>query len=120
MICDFCSLPDPIWEYPAESFVDAFGSQSVSDWMACDTCHGLIEAGNRDGLATRALLTPTAIAGLKTGMLKRKFAIRYARDLHDGFFAHRRGPARPKTQCTKNTEQQISVAQSKPPESGGN
>ena len=94
LICDFCSAEIPVWQYPAESFFDQHGSQSVSDWLACETCHGLIEAGNRDGLAARVLLTPTAKAGLASGTLTKKFVIRYARGLHDGFFQNRRGPAR--------------------------
>jgi len=94
LICDFCSSEAPSWCYPADSFLDEHGSRSVSDWMACETCHELIESGNRDALAARVLLTPTAKAGLATGMMNKKFAIRYARGLHDGFFRNRRGPAR--------------------------
>lgn len=88
-ICDFCSSASPAWRYPAQSFQDEFGSRSVSDWLACEECHRLIEAGNRDGLAARVMLTPTAIAlGIDPVA-----AQSYARGLHDGFFRNRRGTA---------------------------
>ena len=89
MICDFCSAPEPnpSWQYPARSFKDHFGSQSVGDWIACDVCHQLIEAGDRDGLAARVMLTPTFRAFRLDPVASKE----YARRLHDGFFENRMG-----------------------------
>jgi hypothetical protein len=57
--CDFCSMPGPVWRYPARSFVaycaPNVAGESVGDWAACDLCHVLIEAGDRRGLAQRSL-----------------------------------------------------------------
>jgi len=60
-ICDFCSEQKVAWRYPAQSFlaymVAGVIGQSVGDWAACRTCHGLIEAGDRGGLLDRSLRT---------------------------------------------------------------
>jgi hypothetical protein len=57
--CDFCSVPGPVWRYPARSFVAYraanVAGESVGDWAACDLCHALIEANDRSGLARRSL-----------------------------------------------------------------
>jgi hypothetical protein len=55
MVCDFCSSPGPVWRYPAESFRDQWRGWSFGDWLACDECHSLIEAGDRMGLGERSL-----------------------------------------------------------------
>ena len=91
MICDFCSSPAPAWRYPAVSFHDSFGSRSVEDWLACETCHRMIAAGDRNGLARRSLRAP----GLRgaVAVLGRAETIRYCRDLHDRFWKARRGEA---------------------------
>jgi len=51
--CDFCSVPGPVWRYPARSFVaycaPNVAGESVGDWAACDLCHVLIEADDRSG-----------------------------------------------------------------------
>ena len=57
-ICDFCSGPNPAWRYPATTFRDSFGSKSVEDWLACEACHAMIEAGDREGLIERAFRCP--------------------------------------------------------------
>ena len=93
-LCDFCSASAPAWRYPAASFQDDFGSHSVSDWLACEDCHRLIEAGDRDALAAQVMLTPTAKEGIAARILNETFAKHYARGLHDGFFVNRRGSAR--------------------------
>jgi hypothetical protein len=89
MICDFCSAALPAWRYPAGTFVGPFRTRSVDDWLACEGCHRLIEAGDRPGLAQRALLNPA----VRQHGVDPAFARQYARDLHDGFFANRRGEA---------------------------
>ena len=58
-ICDFCSEPNVVWQYPARTFVAyavaGIVSQSVGDWAACTACHALIEKGDRAGLLDRPL-----------------------------------------------------------------
>ena len=88
--CDFCSRPDPLWRYPAESFLDAFEGRSVGDWLACDDCHARIVVGDRDGLTARALKSPGVRAAMST--IGRALTIQYCRDLHDRFWRARRGP----------------------------
>ena len=97
--CDFCSVPGPVWRYPARSFVayraPNVAGESVGDWAACDLCHALIEAGDRSGLAQRSLNElilkhPEAIAA--AAVLYEDLAV-----LHQQFFAHRSGTAVPIT-----------------------
>jgi hypothetical protein len=95
LICDFCSAPAPAWRYPARTFlaycVANVAGESVGDWAACDECHRLIEAEDRNGLAQRSL------DGLisKHPETRPVAAALYAdlAELHDQFFAHRSGTA---------------------------
>jgi hypothetical protein len=60
LICDFCSAPHPRWSYPCRPSVTEVAGIAVHDmepWAACDACHQLIQAGNRDGLARRSVET---------------------------------------------------------------
>ena len=91
MLCDFCSLPAPAWRYPATSFHDMFGGRSVADWLACEDCHALIEAGNLAGLVRRALHENAD--GRIRAMADQQWAIDYTRDLYRGFWRARRGTA---------------------------
>ena len=97
--CDFCSVPGPVWRYPARSFVaycaPNVAGESVGDWAACDLCHVLIEDDDRSGLAQRSLdelilKHPEAIAA--AAVLREDLA-----ELHQQFFAHRSGMAVPIT-----------------------
>ena len=60
-ICDFCSSPDVAFVYPARTFAAyVFGGivgESVGDWAACPTCHGLIESDRQADLVERSLVT---------------------------------------------------------------
>ena len=60
-ICDFCSSPDVAFVYPARTFAayvfDGIVGESVGDWAACPTCHGLIESDRRADLVERSLVT---------------------------------------------------------------
>lgn len=58
--CDFCSAPDPKWEFPAGDFKQivpefmAFGKLGVQfrgSWLACNFCHELIELKEMETLA---------------------------------------------------------------------
>lgn len=91
MICDFCSWPGPAWGYPADSFTDIAGSRSVEDWLACEACHLLIAASDRDSLARRSLrATGLHVA---VAILGRAETIRYCLGLHNRFWNARRGEA---------------------------
>lgn len=91
MICDFCSSPHPAWVFPAKSFAGPCNTESSGDWLACNECHRLIEAGDREGLAARVRLTPAfAVAGVEEDYA-REFALR----LQQGFFDNRAGEPRP-------------------------
>lgn len=92
-LCDFCSCPAPAWRYPADSFHDRFGSRSVEDWLACEECHQLVVAGDRNALARRSLDAPGV--QMAVGFLGRAAALEYCRDLHDRFWRARRGEALP-------------------------
>ena len=60
-ICDFCSSPTVTWVYPARTFAayvfEGIVGESVGDWAACPTCHGLIESGRHAELTERSLTT---------------------------------------------------------------
>ena len=60
-ICDFCSSPDVAFVYPARTFAayvfDGIVGESVGDWAACPTCHGLIESDCQTDLVERSLVT---------------------------------------------------------------
>ena len=97
--CDFCSEPAPAWWYPATDFValqvGAIVSTSEGSWAACETCHGLIESGDRMGLAERSAALfvvgnpeSAEVIDCLRGELKR---------IHDLFFANRTGSAQPLT-----------------------
>ena len=91
MLCDFCSLPAPAWRYPAASFYDMFGGRSVADWLACEECHELIVAGDRNALVRRSMRAPGV--QIAVGVLGRSLALDYCRDLHERFWNARRGAA---------------------------
>lgn len=56
LVCDFCSAPDPSWEYPAATSEMPLGvGTSLGAWCACDNCRELIEADDREGLISRAV-----------------------------------------------------------------
>ncbi len=93
--CDFCSALGPTWVYPARDFdayiVSPIIGESIGAWAACEACHRLIEAGDREGLAVRSLdelimSYPEAVMAAPT--LKQELL-----QLHELFFANRSGTA---------------------------
>jgi hypothetical protein len=91
--CDFCSVPGPVWRYPARSFVaycaPNLAGESVGDWAACGKCHVLIETDDARGLAHRSLnelILKHPEAGAAAAVLYEQLA-----ELHQQFFAHRSG-----------------------------
>ena len=75
-ICDFCSVPNPAWSFPAKDFelvplferVGATGiamnpvpAMSRGPWLACDDCGPLVEAGLWEAVTDRWFAhSPTA------------------------------------------------------------
>lgn len=88
--CDFCGAQRPAWRYPARSFFDALGFKSLGDWLACQECHILIAAGEREKLTERSLKhqVPPRIPNGKA------WSRLYVNHLHDLFVQHRVGPPR--------------------------
>lgn len=93
--CDFCSAPEPTWAYPAKDFIAYLAlplvGESLGAWAACEECHRLIEAGDREGLAVRSLdelifQWPEAV--IAAPALKQEL-----RQLHELFFSNRAGLA---------------------------
>jgi hypothetical protein len=85
-ICDFCSLSEVAWAYPAVDFVIP-GAQwgSRGHWAACEACHDLIEANDREGLVMRSVDRFMEIYPEEN--VPRSFIEHGIRVLHDGFFA---------------------------------
>ena len=67
MICDFCTAPNPSWRFEARPFIIDYGElmgHSDGAWAACDECCRLILAGDRAGLAERAMKIAPAMPDL--------------------------------------------------------
>lgn len=107
-VCDFCSDPLPLdgecWTFPCESFeypfmlvefgpegTNAQSEGSADDWAACDTCHDLIEDGDRIGLAERSVAKD--IERHPNAKAERGMLMAMSRAMHDKFFDHRNGEA---------------------------
>lgn len=102
-ICDFCSSPDPQWDYPCRDFVQneiielphqrfSIEAHSDGEWAACPACHALIERGDRVRLAKRSakrLLKRVDPEIARVWSLKN--ATEHTRHIHDGFWRHREG-----------------------------
>lgn len=89
--CDFCSGAPVTWRYPTRTFkLTSIRFRSVSDWAACDVCHALIEAGDREGLLTRTMATGQLPPGVTAAQLaEAKQTVRHGQAL---FFEMREGP----------------------------
>lgn len=87
IVCDFCSGRDVEWRYPTSTFVISADHGSADDWLACDLCHRLIEAGRWRQLANRAL------DAIGVPDIVRRQARPKIMGLHEQFVAHRDGPA---------------------------
>ena len=95
-ICDFCSSPDVAFVYPARTFAayvfDGIVGESVGDWAACPTCHGLIESDRKADLVERSLVTLLdRQPEMKCGELELRTQIR---SFHVMFFYNRVGSAK--------------------------
>jgi hypothetical protein len=96
-VCDFCTAVPIEVRYPCGLVVVELpgGAHASSDpWAACADCHALIEAGDRDGLAQRALLAFIAQEGVPPADVMAQIAPMF-REVQDAFFASRLGDAQP-------------------------
>lgn len=97
-ICDFCSIHEVAWSYPAMDFgvVDpAVGWGSRGGWAACLPCHEMIEANDRTGLANRSI-DMYYIQHPETPDLPevRQHIRNHIRLMHESFFNVRTGPGK--------------------------
>ncbi len=98
-MCDFCTLANPTWCYPAKDFImlqahearDNNTHVSVGSWAACNACHDLIEAGNKSALATR--FVETLPRATRRSAAIRKRMLTEVEKLQLDFWDHRCGPA---------------------------
>ncbi len=95
-ICDFCCSREDkvVWAYPCTTFemkvTEDIGGTSHGGWAACDKCHELIKANNREGLVQRSFENLVHTEGLISPFYK--MAIK---ELHQTFFANRKGEPTP-------------------------
>jgi hypothetical protein len=103
-VCDFCRAPDVKWTYPAKPFTLGVGSDADgliaaigSDewWAACDACHALIERGDKDEVARRAIRTSEREGALSRDPKMRGVVIHGIVMIHSAFYENRTGPALP-------------------------
>jgi hypothetical protein len=69
LVCDFCAAQPAAYRYPASraGIIPVGGALVVlpgGDWLACPTCHRLVEAQQWDALSERALLSAVEGAAL--------------------------------------------------------
>jgi hypothetical protein len=83
VICDFCRLPDPVWEFPCEEF-DLPGYHSFGPWCACERCRELVDARDDVALARRAHARNPGVIPLDI-----------IQAVQGQFFIHQTGDARP-------------------------
>ena len=98
MVCDFCSSPDVVWMFPADTFT-MFRSEgadhvSLDDWAACEICAHLIEQELWDDLTRHAYqsfqaVNPTPIGSPMVAAL----VMEAVRGNTTRFQKHRKGPA---------------------------
>jgi hypothetical protein len=85
-LCDFCSmLKPPYKEYPCKDFeIPRVWTISRNGWNACLKCAELIDANDREGLASRSALMLSFNMGDPPDEIYQEM-----RELHDLFFANR-------------------------------
>lgn len=91
--CDFCSAPDPPWTHPSADFVmedEGWGSADNA-WSACETCHALIMAEERDKLVSRAVRTFFTTQQIPMDARLMQEVRKKVRRMHAGFWANRNG-----------------------------
>lgn len=95
--CDFCSRVGEAEyrEFPCRNFTVMVGGrqhESLGAWSACSICAGLIDAGDREGLAERCVARLLEPAREMPPEMREQFeeAMRqFVAVLHDAFYRHR-------------------------------
>lgn len=101
--CDFCSLADPGWEFPTETFdlgwktLEGDWNRSAGSWLACDRCRKSVTDGKRELLVRRGIYAVTRELGPAEALEVEEALVDMMRELHGDFWAHRQGPAIPLT-----------------------
>jgi hypothetical protein len=97
MKCDFCASVDVRWEYPAHDVsIPEINAESIGAWNACQACYECIEAGDREGLVTRALEGNPDLTSLATTLnIPLEKRVEHIHIMHAYFLASRTGPAVP-------------------------
>lgn len=58
-VCDFCTAPGPVWNYPATGMEFSFGPRrdylDDGEWYACDACYQDIEADRWPDIVQRSV-----------------------------------------------------------------
>lgn len=92
LLCDFCRATGPVAALPASDHVyvrpednGGIGVRSLGAWAACPACQALIGAGDREGLADRAMpAMRELLPGAPDAGLRRALMV-----IQDGFFRSR-------------------------------
>ena len=87
-VCDFCTGPDPTWEYPCQDFQSSPFATSLGSWAACEACALLIEAGDWDELRDRALAGAPKIPSIAPDDPR---SLTIMAEIHQEFRANRNG-----------------------------
>lgn len=101
LVCDFCSGEPVRWSYPARDFQrrmaldgSAVQANSHGAWAACDACHALIQASDREALHERSAASfPVPVDQIPPHVWKQITA--EIRALQDTFWSVRDGAPAP-------------------------
>lgn len=106
VVCDFCGLPDPVWDNDCRPARDAFVMLTTAtgdyeaveyrdnnpNWLACDGCQDLIINSERLKLVTRSL--DRLVLNGRIQARHRELVARDVKQMHDLFFQNRTGSFR--------------------------
>lgn len=95
--CDFCKSNKPKWIYPTDTFTQVMlpgeliekEYEMTGSWLACRTCHNIIERKTPRELIEHSLKS----YGIYKGSKVYKKAFERIDALHAEFFFYRKGPA---------------------------
>lgn len=96
LVCDFCNNLDPVWEYPCAAFRPTAMSnisQSISSWMACETCAEMVEHERWGRLIARVIATFEENQGSFDQSLRHSVISRL-QSTYQQFSENRQGPRR--------------------------
>ena len=101
--CDFCCSAAAAWAYPCAPFTLSQPATPIAtvvvpyhgDWLACDRCRDLIEAGEWGVLAEYSVVRAIDSRADFMSGADRDAVGQRIRGVHAAFRKHRAGPARP-------------------------